>query len=68
MIYALSFALLCLALFWRNARRKQVGVLPSYRIVDHGIRCQDCGRVMQDGRPPYARTVCGLCKTDSYYL
>lgn len=54
-------------LFLRSMRRR-VGVLSSWRVLDHAIICQDCGRIAQSGRMPAARYVCGLCKTDSYYL
>lgn len=47
---------------------KRTGVLPAWRVCDHAIICQDCGQVFQSGRTPAAKTVCALCKTDSYYL
>lgn len=40
--------------------------LPSWRITDHGIRCYDCGVMMMNGRPPYARGVCSICKNHYY--
>lgn len=40
--------------------------LPSWRITDHGIRCYDCGVMMLNGRPPYARGVCSICKNHYY--
>lgn len=63
-----AFVLLALFAMFLNSLRKRVGALPSWRILAHGIKCQDCGHVAQEGRWPYARWVCPLCKTDSYYL
>lgn len=62
-----GFVLLTLIALLRSLR-KRVGVLPAWRVTDWEISCQDCGQVFQSGRTPAAKTVCVLCKTDSYYL
>jgi hypothetical protein len=67
LLFALLLAVATI-LFLRSLLRRRVGVLPSWRVLDHAIVCQDCGHVAQQGRRPAARYVCGLCKTDSYYL
>lgn len=60
-------ALLALAfiLFLQSLRRR-VGVLPASRVTDYGIRCFDCGEIMQSGREPFSRCVCPLCKNEHY--
>lgn len=62
-----GFVLLAFITFLR-CLRKRVGVLPAWRVCDHAVICQDCGQIFQSGRTPAAKTVCALCKKDSYYL
>lgn len=51
--------------FLRSLRRR-AGVLPAWRVTAYGIRCWDCGEVLQSGREPFSRAVCPLCKNDHY--
>lgn len=57
--YALSLALLCLALFWRNARRKQVTF--DYTQVRMGVKCAYCNLVEHEG-DYYALNCCVMCR------
>lgn len=51
--------------FLRSLRRR-AGVLPSWRVTDYGIRCVECGEVLQSGREPFSRAVCTICKNHEY--